>query len=69
MFQKGHMFSGVGARVQGCRVQGLQVSLKVLICHKFEQNLKKIGQRSFDIFNNTKEIRYFCYWVQFFNVF
>ena len=29
---------------------------KVLICQKFEQNLKKFGQRSLDIFNNINEI-------------
>jgi len=33
---------------------------KFLICGKFVgQNLKKVGQRSFDIFNNTNEIIFF----------
>jgi len=29
---------------------------KVLICRKFEHNLKKIGQRSLDIFNHSNEV-------------
>jgi len=40
-----------GADQQWCRSWGCRRTLpKVLLCQKFGQNLKKFGQRSFDIF-------------------
>jgi len=33
----------------------------VLICQELGQNLKKFGQRSSDILNNTNEIVSLCY--------
>jgi len=41
---------------------GVRALSKFLICQKFRQNLKKSGQRSFDVFNNINE-GVLCYWV------